>query len=769
MMGRARFIFFGAMLAAGILVADRVAPGPAPLVVSAAVATLAAIWALWFWLRTDRTKMPVQLWAVLCLACICIGFVDAGSGLRRLSRSELLGLANHAGAVTGTVAQDPSTARNGMNLALKDIRLHGRLVPGNVAVSVRGRRKIDFGARVIISGRFSSLDPRDVYDANLLHRGVLLRASTSASAIEILHLSRNPVVRAANSFRARMELASITALGKTDGPLLMGVVMGDDRQVPSGVIEDFRATGLSHLTAVSGANLAMLLAALVTMLRLFRVPRRVEVFASLVAIALFTVLTRAEPSVVRAWLMASLTLIAFLLGRRNEALHALGLSFFVLLVVDPTLIWSIGFQLSFAATLGILVLSKPIVEKASRLPRPIAEALGVGLAAQAAVTPLIAWHFGRVSLVSVPANLAAFALVAPATVLGLGGGVASITSPAMRFALVPAGAFTAALRAVAHLFASIPFATKDLKWNLSQMLIAYLLIGGAALAIAGRSRTARVPVALAVTLMVASSVLPAFGQPGPPVGLRVTIIDVGQGESTLIESPGGARVLIDGGPDPSYVSSFLARRGIDRLDLVVASHDHKDHVAGLQKVVTAIRVREFFDPGIPTAFQRRFAAVHEVASPVEGEALTIGDIDIEVLGPRDDFAQVAKDEQGASGENNGVNDASLVLRVGFGDSCVLFTGDIEEPAQEALLTDHPDRIRCQVLKAPHHGSAHLLESFVKAVEPDLVPVSVGPNDYGMPTRKALDIFQRSGARVARTDVLGDVVFELSPSGTIGFP
>ncbi|MGH9268549.1 MAG: ComEC/Rec2 family competence protein, partial [Acidimicrobiales bacterium] len=367
------------------------------------------------------------------------------------------------------------------------------------------------------------------------------------------------------------------------------------------VADDFRTTGLSHLLAVSGANVAIVVAAAVLLARALRSSRRAQVAWGLAAVGFFSVVTRWEPSVLRATLMSSVALAAFFFGRRSDPLHALALAFVGLLALDPFLLWSIGFQLSFAATLGILTITPLVVGRLRRVPRPVAEALGVGIGAQAAVTPLLVFHFGRISLVAVPANLAAAPLVAPATILGLTGGVLGLVwEPLGLLAFKLAGLPTVGLRGIAQALAGLPQAVLPVPpLGAIQVVAAYAMLAGAVWWLVGRGRRGRVPVAVGLAAYLLAALAPV-GASRPPKGLSLTFFDVGQGDAALVESRGGARILIDGGPERDYLAGRLSRRGVDRLDLVAFSHAHADHVNGLSAVLSRFQVRAAIHPGVMT-------------------------------------------------------------------------------------------------------------------------------------------------------------------------
>lgn len=759
-------------LAAGVITGRGLHPSNA-LALLAGFAGVVAAAAAWIWLRSRHEPhgegplpaMGLGATALLAAGVLLIGVCDGA--VRGAEPKVALGTRSSV-HLTGMVGTDPDFAHNALRFELGSAKTSDGRAAGRVLVTVYGKAPaLRFGDRVELWGNAGSSAPASGP----------LKVTASAGRVEVISRSRNPVLRAANFLRDRMEGASRRALGRSDGSLAMGIVIGDRRGIDPAVQQDFITAGLSHITAVSGANLAMVMAAVVFVLALFRTGRRARIALSLAVIGFFAVLARMEPSVMRAAVMAALALTAFFFGRSAHPLNSLAVAFVVLAGATPSILWSVGFQLSALATAGIVVLAPRILGRLGRLPRPVAEALAVSIGAQAAVLPLIAFRFGRVSMAAVPANLAAFPMVAPATVLALLGGLTAIVFPPIGEALLrAAGFFVVALRASAHWFASLPLASLQVsKGSWKWMVVAYLILAAAALALTRHRRPARLAAMGAVAVLSLASFVPPAGS-ALPGGLRLTFFDVGQGDAALVESPAGARVVIDGGRDPNLVAGLLASRRLDRIDLVVFSHGHADHVTGLQAVLSKFPVREAIEPGVPNGLISRVRSKTPLEKPGEGDHLTIGDLDIEILSPDPDEREAAVAEAagapapaGAAGprgpaEGSALNDASLVLRIGWGDSCALFTGDIQEDAQQTLIERHRDRISCAVLKAPHHGSARITGDFVSAVGPRFVVVSVGPNDYGHPTLKALDLFAQAGAKTLRTDRMGTVELDSGASG-----
>ncbi|MDQ4149263.1 MAG: DNA internalization-related competence protein ComEC/Rec2 [Actinomycetota bacterium] len=765
----------GGCLALGIFLADLSRP---PVGAALAVGTMGAVSLSGAWLSQRREPLPGDgdllprfrpaTTLLIAVGLVAVGFCDLGLRRAVLLTSPLARLDGQTLVLEGRVGSDLQPAGRATAFTLASVGHRGHQLTGKVALRFFGPRPgLHLGDRVRVEGKLKQLDLTDSYDASLFRRGVVARGTASASDILLVRSSSNPVVSFSNHFRRKIDEAAATSLRPPESGVALGLVIGDERRTPDEVREDFRASGLAHLTAVSGANVAIVLAALTVLMQALRFSRRVQIAVGLAAIFVFAVVTRWEPSVMRASVTAALALAAFYFGRLTNPAQALTFAFAALLAFEPNLLWSIGFQLSFAATAGILWLTPLIVRRLEGLPAAVAEVVSVAAAAQAAVFPLIALHFGRISVVALAANLLAFPLVPPATVLGLAAGVAAMASAPLGSALMEmAGVFVSALVWIARTAGRAGFAEVTVtSFNLPQVLVAYLVVAALALLLSGRARWARWPAAVALLLVVIGALLPAHS--GLPDRLRVTFFDVGEGDAALVESPGGARLLVDGGPEPEQIARALRRRGVNRLDVVAASHLHADHVVGLIEVLRRFEVGVAVHPGLEAPLLTPLQSARKLEEASRGEAIQLGDMAVEVLAPTHEMRIAAAGSTSAGpAESSALNDSSLVLRVNWGRECVLFTGDLEEAGQQELLDSHADTIACTIMKAPHHGSARLLSTFVQAVDPEWVTVSVGPNEYGHPTQKALSTFVKAGARVLRTDRLDDIVLEMDRSGRV---
>ncbi|CAN5192460.1 ComEC/Rec2 family competence protein [soil metagenome] len=710
----------------------------------------------------------------LCLA-VLLGFALIGggwSGLReaRVRGSPFVSLSGQFATVEGTVSSDPTESPFGWTATLDarvlgDDREGGRpILHVRDALWVQGDGSLprfETGDRVAIEGLVRPLE--DSFGVYLLHRGYA--AILDVSRFEVLGPPTNPLVRLADMVRSALRSSVRAVLPPKEAGLLLGLALGDTSSADPEVTEDFRATGLSHLTAVSGANVAMFLAPVMGLAVLLGLGRRARLGVGVSALAFFVLLTRAEPSVLRAGVMAGLAMLGLFLGRPRSPPALIGGAVLLLLGIDPTLVYSIGFQLSVAATGGILLLAGPLSARLRLLPEGIALAAGVTLGAQAGVTPLLLYHFGVVPSVTLPANLLAFPAVGAAMLLGLGAATLGLLIGPLGLLIVPLGIAVAAaarlplayLITLADRLARSPFpSVTSPGGSLFELAFGLAAVGALAWWIRSRPRFPRAAGLLAgliLPLFVWSAALRA----GPPETVVVTFFDVGQGDAALVRSPGGASILIDAGPEPDEVATKLAALGIRRLDLAVATHPHADHVAGFPAVLARFPVALLIEPrcGGDSPFHEALvrsirANAVPVRHPVRGSTLLVGDVRVEVLAP----------DRCYTGTDSDANNDSLVLRIVYRGSALLFTGDVEDPAQADLLEQEPDRLRATVLKVPHHGGDTSLDEFFPAVGARVALVSVGVNLYGHPVPEVLAELREAGMVVLRTDRLGDVTVAL---------
>ena len=638
-----------------------------------------------------------------------------------------------------------------------------------VAVDLKGVRaeepavslRLDARALVLGSGpQWRTLLPGQRASALgklLAPRGGDLRAAV-VSSTEAPRLHGRPpwTQRAAAALRAGLQRAC-EPLPDPAGGLLPGLVVGDTSRLDPALEDDFRTTGMTHLNAVSGANVAIILGVVLFAVRWARAGPLAAAVLCGVALVGFVILARPSPSVVRAAAMGAIGLLALVAGRPRAALPALAAGVAVLIMVDPELAGDAGFTLSVLATSGLLVLAPKWRDGLRRAgwPPGAAEALAVPAAAQLACGPVIAGLSGTVSLVAVPANLVVVPAIAPATLLGV---ASAVLSP-----IWPAGAeFTAWLGQwpaqwlvlVATYGARVPAGA--VPWPdgvVGAVLLAAITV---ALLVAARRRIVRRLVAVAALGGVLGALPVRIAAPGwPPPQWMVVACAVGQGDAIVLPAGAGRAVVVDAGPEPNAVDHCLRRLGVRQVVLLVVSHFHVDHIGGVAGVFRGRRVAEVVTTGLAEPAPGRagvLAAAGSGGAPVSvapaGWRWSGGPVRLTVLGP----------VRRISGTGSDPNNNSLVLLVEVAGWRLLLPGDAQVEEQSELLSAlGPDGLRADLLKVAHHGSAYQDLGFLAAVHPRLALVSVGVgNPYGHPNLAVLARLRGDGARVLRTDLDGDL-------------
>jgi competence protein ComEC len=554
--------------------------------------------------------------------------------------------------------------------------------------------------------------------------------------------------------RLHLRLARTIAPG-LDGErraVVSGIVLGEEEGLSNELRDRFRASGLYHLLAVSGQNVAFLALGVVLLAQVAGIGRRPAEVGVLAVIVAYVLAVGWQPSVVRAGVAGGLASLAWLAARPRDRWYFLLVGAGLLLAWNPYTLQEPGFQLSFAAVCAIFMAAARLEGRLEGYPiyPKLREVVAISLACGVATAPIVWLQFGAVPLYTVPANALAFPVVSPLLGLGLASAALSPVLPGLALAVAWVNGWLAAyLAACARVVGGLPHA-QITSW--SGLALVAALPALALIAARVRDRERRLVLVLAALVLAAGAgwrLLPRAALPPPPTGVRITFLDVGQGDSVLVQTASAA-VLVDEGPPEAKVASQLRALGVRRLSLLVLTHPQRDHVGGAADVLKQVRVDSVLDPRLPFASPYEAAAMREAGRhriPVivarAGRGYRLGRLRIQVVWP---------DGPGPRGEDP--NQHATVLLVSFGELDALLTADAE--------ADVTTRLRLppvEVLKVAHHGSAdRLLPELLRRVHPRIAVISVGQNnDYGHPTPSTLaTLAQAPGLDVYRTDLDGRV-------------
>ncbi|WP_193596223.1 ComEC/Rec2 family competence protein [Microbacterium sp. YJN-G] len=729
-------------LLAGILWAAALVCIALPVVaVPLAGASAAAVLAILIRWMPGRTGGGLAV--LVLLSCAAVGVTVAAAQPQRALLAASDGRAVEAVVVVSSSASSGADGRLWFDAQTVAIGAPGALDPlsAPVRVGIEPIAGVDLGARLRVAGQAKATGPAE--RAGLVIFGTRAQVERPAEGVFAI----------AAATRADF-VARATKLPEPGAGLLPGLAVGDTRAVSDELNQAMLASGLSHLTAVSGANCMIVVAAVFGLVALAGGGRRLRVILSLLALAAFVVLVTPEPSVVRASVMASLAMLSVLIGRPSAGLAMLSLAVCGLLISDPWFAASPGFTLSAAATAALLVLSRPLLRGLGRwMPQPLALALSVPLAAQVVCGPIIALFSDQQSVVGVVANLVAAPAAPVATVIGLLACLAAPVPPAADLLAAAAWLPAAWIDTTATVTASLPGATIEVVAGPVTALVVGILSIAVTVVLA-RPQNAWLRSASAAVIVIALAVtggrMLLSGPLAPltvPERWSVAACDVGQGDAVLLRSA-GRTALVDAGPDPDALAECLAQTATGRVDLLVLTHFDLDHVGGW----SAVRGRVgtvLHGPAEEEADRRILARLADAGARLvqahTGMRGTLGEAQWAVLWPEPDSVVFPAG-----------NDASVVLEIaGGGIPRTLLLGDLSAAPQRRLLASGRVRGGYAVVKVAHHGSRDQEPALYDAVRAPVALIGVGEdNDYGHPREEALSMLEAAGSRVLRTDLRG---------------
>jgi competence protein ComEC len=547
---------------------------------------------------------------------------------------------------------------------------------------------------------------------------------------------------------------------------LMAAMLTGYREKLTTPMEDaFSASGLIHIMAVSGANIAFLLMPVLWLFRMLGINRRLCAAAAIPLIFIYVLITGMEASVLRASIMALVVLIGKILDRKADIINSLCVASIIILVINPFMLMDAGFQLSAGATAGLGILYKRIRNSIpEKTPDLISETLAATLAAQAGVLPMLILYFSRVSVVSLVANLLVVPLTGITTVTGMivaiAGNISHQLSALVSYMLQ---ALLHIILVITNAFGSIPWAELNMKhWGGFWICIYYMvliIIGNSSPGFFTRHMKKVVVSSLILGIVMVS-------QGFIPETLKVSFIDVGQGDSALISAPGGSTMLIDGGGsyselDTRYIGQniifpLLMHEKIPRLDYMMLTHADADHTYGAMTLMEILPVGKVLLPNYKGAAQD-FSRLINLCQEKGTEVLFLSVGDTVNLGKETDFEVLYPDS--SIDYYSSLNDTSLCGMLKYRKLQILFTGDMGKEGEEVFLRLNQN-INCDILKTPHHGGKNgSSERFLNASSPKIAVISVGRNNYGHPSKEVLGRLSSVGAKIYATIDYGAIIIK----------
>ena len=744
----------------------------------------------------------------LCLLALLGGGLRFPSSLPQVDEHSLC-FYNDKGIVQiqGMVAEEQDIRSRSclLKLSASEINIDGgKEVSGTALVQVPRYPTYHYGDVLKITGKLETPAPFDDFDykSYLARQGIY--SVIYYPRVELLGRGEGfKPLQWIYSLREQLSTSLARALPEPQGSLAQGILLGMRRNIPNPLNQTFSRTGTAHLLAISGLHISIIIGMLLSFgILVFGRQRSTYIWLALVATWLYALLTGMRPPVIRAAIMGSLFLMAEYLGRQRSAITALAFAAAVMVGIQTQLLWSVSFQLSFLAMTGLIVLyphfqawgRNGIVslcgarEKIAATGNMITDGFAVTLAAIMAVWPLVAYNFGVVSLVGLPATFFSLpalpAIIVTAALVAFAGLFAPLVAQILGWL---AWLFLSYLLLVVRSFDALPFSSFQVSAISAWQIWGYYVALGVAIAfISHRKQLASfssrlasgvrkvavdipklqsrfptkwlIPPLLLIAILVWSV---AFTMPDDK--LHISFLDVGQGDAILVQMPDGQNILIDGGPDPQKVNLELSKKlpFWDRtIDLMVSTQPQADHITGLVEVLQRYEVKQVLEPGVPydSCIYREWLRLveekhvkHNIAKA--GQEIDLGNgIKMEVLNP----PQALFEGTSSDVDNNGV-----VLRLSWGKVSFLFTADIRQEAEFELIEQRAN-LRSTVLKVAHHGSkTSTSPQFLAAADSEIAVISVGAdNHFGHPSPEVVE---------SLVDKLGeDKVYRTDENGTIEF-
>ncbi len=771
------FLFFALSLASGILASSLLSFSIVTLILSLFVC-LGCAW-LSFFFKKDRFSLLLLLLTTIIFGASLYSFSNKGyerNSLRKLKDTDYIDF-------YGRLYRSPSRGTDSDFLFMKvEEVVHQNKtekIKGNLRITVSKSKEFPsslelfVGDRIRVSARlflyegfrnFKTFSTKRYLQSQNIHSRAFtkspllierLESGKKFSPFRLISVIHRKLQQKIEKHFLSSDLGSLSS----QGAILEALLLGDRARMNPSDTQSLQKSGIFHIIAISGAHIAIISFFVFSLLKLFRISTRHSYLLVIGFILFYAILVEGRASVVRATIMSLAFLLGKLIWRNVNLINTISIAAFILLVHNPFNLFDSGFQLTFAATLFIILFFPIIIKYLPRFPLRISELLAISLSAQLGVMPIMANTFNRVTFSSLILNFVAVPLTALIMAAGFIFFLLSFASASLAQLLAKGiKILIDLLIASSHFFDQPRFFSYRIPSPHLLTIIGYFVFLCLLLL---PSKFKRQKLAFSLCFLAFFALLISYPFPSHSKNLRMTFIDVGQGESILVEFPGHKKMLIDGGGLPggsfdigeNVVSPFLWKKGIKKINYLVLTHAHPDHFDGLKSVARNFKIDEFWEAFSPSEdeaykkFKESLPASILSKRMFRGNSLQEGAVRIDFLHP----------EEGDPNVHSVNNEQSLVLRLEYAETAFLLSGDIGAESERKIL-ELSTELKSQVLKSPHHGSlSSSSKDFLGRVEPRIAVISVGEgNRYGFPDQEVLKRYEEMDVKVYRTDIQGAV-------------
>jgi competence protein ComEC len=669
--------------------------------------------------------------------------------------------------IIGRIDDEPRFNEDKVFLTLKVDKVNDRQSTGFLSV-ISKASTIKYGDKIELKGKIEEIEDLSnpgilSYSDYLRNKGITCRVRSTRAPPRVLGHGGNLLKKLSINLKNRLMIVPLKTLPEPYSTLLASIVFGTKAaKAPKEIKDTYKKAGVAHLLVASGMHLGILVGVCLFLVRSLRLPLWLGILITSAVNIFYALMTGAGPSILRAAIMAEIMLVGLLFEKEKEVYTSMALAAFLILLFRPKCLFEVGFQLSFAATWALVYIAPVINEKIKgRLPRAVSSLISVAIAPVLATVPITLFHFSQTSVVGVLTNILLLPWIGFVVVLGF-------ISTVLGSLFLPLGEIingaNLILLWIAHNIvsglASFPFAMVYLAPPKFPIVFGYYLALVGMVEVVRRGRFPRLDKfrISVVVLLVAGIFLWNAALSSAIKGLTITVLDVGQGDSIFIEFPSGKKVLVDGSEEKMgerVIVPYLQKRGINRLDMVILSHPHEDHLGGLRPLLKKIKVGTVMDPG--AAYNTRSYMIFKELIKRNKIKYQIGragqiikfekNIKAYILHPSLPFFE-------------NINNNSIVFNLKYRNFSMLFTGDNEEEGEERILEMYPESaVFSKILKVGHHGSStSTSDHFLDAVDPQIVVISCGRrNKFRHPHPSTLKKLDAQGIKTYRTDQRGAIV------------